>query len=229
MSRSRSRSSHSRSPSKSRSRSPRRSRSRSGDRHGNDRGRVKYDTPNHLHGGKDRPTPDPSKCLGVFGMDWDTTEYTIFDKFSKFGNVDRVVMVKDHHTGRSRGFGFVYFEHLEDASKARSNMDGANLDGRNIRVDFSLTDRKTESFPGRPQGRGDYGDRRGGDRDGGRRYDDRGGRGETFGARHNRDRGSYNDRGGDRGYNNRDSYRDKRSPPRDRYRRSRSADRSYRR
>ena len=52
----------------------------------------------------------------------------------------------DHHTGRSRGFGFVYFTDFEGAKKAKAAMDGEELDGRPIRVDFSLTSRKTEPF-----------------------------------------------------------------------------------
>ena len=53
---------------------------------------------------------------------------------------------RDHHTGRSRGFGFVYFMKIEGAKDARRAMDGKEIDGRQVRVDFSLTNRKTEPF-----------------------------------------------------------------------------------
>jgi len=79
-------------------------------------------------------------------MDWGTSEKTLFGVFIKFGDLDRVVLVKDHHTGRSRGFGFVYYNDLEGAIKAREAMDGQEIDGRTCRVDFSLTSRKTEPF-----------------------------------------------------------------------------------
>lgn len=81
-------------------------------------------------------------------MNWDTPEFKIFERFAQFGEVERVVLVKDHHTGKSRGFGFVYFNDLEPAKRAKVEMDGVELDGRNIRVDYSLTERKTDVYRG---------------------------------------------------------------------------------
>lgn len=43
----------------------------------------------------------------------------------------------DRNTGRSKGFGYVEFTNLEDAIKAHKEMTGAQLDGRQINVDFS--------------------------------------------------------------------------------------------
>ena len=103
-------------------------------------------TPNHLHGGKNRPPPEPCTCLGIFGLNCNTTEARVFGKFNTFGPVNRIVLVKNHHTGVSRGFGFVYFDDLDSASKAREAMDGLDFEGCRIRVDYSLTKRQTESF-----------------------------------------------------------------------------------
>ena len=46
-------------------------------------------------------------------------------------------MITDRDTGRSRGFGFVTFANDGDAENAIAEMDGGQLDGRNIRVNLS--------------------------------------------------------------------------------------------
>lgn len=51
-------------------------------------------------------------------------------------------------TGRSRGFGFVYFENRGDAEEAKERANGMELDGRRIRVDFSITKRAHTPTPG---------------------------------------------------------------------------------
>ncbi|CAB3227292.1 unnamed protein product [Arctia plantaginis] len=115
--------------------------------------------------------PTPSRCLGVFGLSLYTTEQQINQIFSKYGPVDKVQVVIDAKTGRSRGFCFVYFEHQEDAKVAKNECTGMEIDGRRIRVDFSITQRAHTPTPGIYMGkptvsRGDNGyDRRGRDRD----------------------------------------------------------------
>ena len=51
-------------------------------------------------------------------------------------------------TGRSRGFGFVYYENEDDAADAKERVNGMELDGRRIRVDFSITQRPHTPTPG---------------------------------------------------------------------------------
>lgn len=54
--------------------------------------------------------------------------------FEQFGLVTDAKVISDRDTGRSRGFGFVTFESGGDAETAMSAMDGAELDGRRVRV-----------------------------------------------------------------------------------------------
>lgn len=140
-----------------------------------------------------------------------TTETELNHVFNKYGPIEKVSVVKDAKTGRSRGFAFVYFESLEDAKVAKEQCTGLEIDGRRIRVDYSITQRPHTPTPGiymgRPtitSGRYDRGDR--GDR--GERSD-RGDRGDRYerggGERYARrspspyDRG-YDRRSGRRGY-----------------------------
>ena len=146
----------------------------------------------------DREEPEPNKCLGVFGLSLYTTERELEKEFGRFGALEKTQVVLDGHSGRSRGFAFVYFENIKSATDAREAMNGLELDGRKIRVDFSITKRPHTPTPGmymgrptdardgfrgdrgrgdgrgRGRGRGGRGDFRGGDFRGGppRHYDD---------------------------------------------------------
>lgn len=66
--------------------------------------------------------PDPSTCLGVFGLSLYTTERDLREVFSRYGPLAGVNVVYDQRTGRSRGFAFVYFERLEDSKEVWENV-----------------------------------------------------------------------------------------------------------
>ena len=115
--------SRSRSASRSRSRSggryPR-SRSRSGDRRRKDHSRSPMSNRRRHEGSRDQPATN--NCLGVFGLSLYTTERELDKEFSKFGPIAKITVVLDGKTGRSRGFAFVTFEKVEDATEARNAM-----------------------------------------------------------------------------------------------------------
>ena len=75
------------------------------------------------------------KKLFVGGLSWDTSDDSLKVAFEKFGDITEAKVITDRDTGRSRGFGFVSFANDDSASKAVQEMNGAELDGRNIRVD----------------------------------------------------------------------------------------------
>jgi len=160
-----------------------------------------------------RDAPEEGTCLGVFGLSLYTTERELEKEFSKFGPLEKVQVVLDGKTGRSRGFAFVYFESMDDARAAKDAMCDTEIDGRRIRVDYSITKRSHTPTPGVYMGRPTYsrGGGGGGYRGGGGGYD-------------RRDHGGYRGGGGG-GY---DRYRRSPSPyhRRDDYRR-RSRSRSY--
>merc|ERR1712226_532912 len=117
-----------------------------------------------------RDAPESSNCLGVFGLSLYTTERELEKEFSKFGPLEKVTVVLDGKppTGRSRGFAFIYFESQEDAKAAKEAMSDQEIDGRRVRVDFSITKRAHTPTPGvymgRPTYRGGGGGSGGGDR-----------------------------------------------------------------
>ncbi|KAL6086523.1 hypothetical protein STEG23_035519 [Scotinomys teguina] len=166
--------------SRSRSRSHRRSRSRSYSRDYRRRHSHSHSpmSTRRRHVGN-RANPDPNCCLGVFGLSLYTTERDLREVFSKYGPIADVSIVYDQQSRRSRGFAFVYFENVDDAKEAKERANGMELDGRRIRVDFSITKRPHTPTPGIYMGR------------------------PTYGSSRRRD---YYDRGYDRGYDDRDYY-----------------------
>ncbi|KAI8377218.1 hypothetical protein EDC96DRAFT_571480 [Choanephora cucurbitarum] len=156
----------SRSP-RRRSRSPRR-RSRSPRRRRQSPRGGRHEPNKEFHG--TREAPEMSNILGVFGLSLRTREVDIEEVFSDFGSLEKVTIVYDHRSNRSRGFGFVYFKDQADATRARDALNGIEIDDRQIRVDYSVTHRPHTPTPGeymgerKSTGSGRYDrDRRGGD------------------------------------------------------------------
>ncbi|KAK6467524.1 DAZ-associated protein 1-like isoform X2 [Huso huso] len=69
--------------------------------------------------------------LFVGGLDWSTTQETLRNYFSQYGEVVDCVIMKDKTTNQSRGFGFVKFN---DPNCVRTVLETKphSLDGRNI-------------------------------------------------------------------------------------------------
>ena len=75
-----------------------------------------------------------SNRLYVGNLSFHTSEDALRDAFSQFGDVTEVRIVTDRETGRSRGFAFVSMADGRAATQAISQMNGAMLDGRDLRV-----------------------------------------------------------------------------------------------
>ncbi len=88
--------------------------------------------------------------LFIGGLSWDTTDATLRAAFEPFGQVVDARVVLDRETGRSRGFGFVAFSAEPEAQAAVGAMEGAELDGRRIRVN-EAQERGGGGAPPRPR------------------------------------------------------------------------------
>ena len=75
--------------------------------------------------------------LYVGNLSFNTNAEGVRTAFQEFGTVSDVHLVSDRETGRSRGFGFVTFEKPPDANEAVKNMNGAELDGRILKVNLA--------------------------------------------------------------------------------------------
>ncbi|KAE8386427.1 hypothetical protein ETB97_002541 [Aspergillus alliaceus] len=99
--------------------------------------------------------------LFIGGLAWHTTDQTLSDGFSKYGTVEEAVVVKDHDTHRSRGFGFVRFSTDDEANAAMDAMNNQEFDGRTIRVDKASERSAPRNNGGGYHGRGGYNQREG--------------------------------------------------------------------
>ena len=74
------------------------------------------------------------KNIFVGNLSFNTTEDELRKAFEAYGQVDRVSILTDRDTGRSRGFGFVEMANAEEGEKAIAGLNGTQLGGRTINV-----------------------------------------------------------------------------------------------
>ena len=72
--------------------------------------------------------------LFVGNLSFDATTESLRAIFATVGDVAEATIITDRETGQSRGFGFVTMSSSEGARKAISELNGAALDGRQLRV-----------------------------------------------------------------------------------------------
>jgi RNA recognition motif-containing protein len=74
------------------------------------------------------------KNIFVGNLSFNTTEDELRKAFEAYGQVDRVSILTDRDTGRSRGFGFVEMTNSEEGEKAIAGLNGSQFGGRTINV-----------------------------------------------------------------------------------------------
>ncbi len=102
------------------------------------------------------------KNLYVGNLPHSTTEAELRNVFEPHGAVERVSIVTDKETGRSRGFAFVEMTNPGEADKAIAALDGSELGGRALKINEAKpkTDRPRsagQKFGGGGGGRGGRG------------------------------------------------------------------------
>jgi RNA recognition motif-containing protein len=103
------------------------------------------------------------KNLYVGNLPHSSTEDELRTLFQPYGDIERVSLVTDRDTGRSRGFAFVEMANAEEAEKAIAALNGSELGGRTLTINEAKP--KTE----RPRGGG-----------GGRRFGGGGGKRDDY-------------------------------------------------
>ncbi|KAJ9646575.1 nuclear localization sequence binding protein [Coniosporium apollinis] len=146
----------------------------------------------------------PADTLFIGNISFDATPDLVSEAFAEYGTVQSVRLPTDQDSGSLKGFGYVSFASIEEAQGALEAMQGADIAGRNIRLDFA------GPKPDNGGGRGGFGGRgRGGDRGGrGGRGGGRGGFGDRGGRGRGGSRGGFGDRGGRGGTTNRGGFGD---------------------
>jgi RNA recognition motif-containing protein len=88
------------------------------------------------------------KNLYVGNLPHSTTEAELRNIFEAHGPVEKITLVTDRDTGRSRGFGFVEMTNASEADQAIAALNGTDLGGRTLTINEAKP--KTE----RPRGGG---------------------------------------------------------------------------
>lgn len=87
----------------------------------------------------------------VSNLSFNIQDEDLKEFFTPYGQVTSSKIINDRETGRSRGFGFVEMSDDAASKKAIAELDGAEVDGRNIKVMEAKP--KTD----RPSGNGGFG------------------------------------------------------------------------
>lgn len=89
----------------------------------------------------------PSK-LYVGNLSFDTSAQDLEEIFGEIGTVESTNVIEDRDTGRSRGFAFVEMSSQEEAQNAISELNGKEVDGRELKVNEAKP-RENRSSAGR--------------------------------------------------------------------------------
>lgn len=92
------------------------------------------------------------KKLYVGNLPFSATEDELRELFEEHGSVASVALITDRDSGRPRGFGFVEME--DGAEAAISALDGADMGGRNLKVNEARPRENRGGGGGRGGGRG---------------------------------------------------------------------------
>ncbi len=127
----------------------------------------------------------------VGNLSWGLKDQDLANMFASFGEVASAKIVTDKFTQRSKGFGFVEMPNDAEAQAAIAQLNGSEVEGRNLVVN--------ESRPKQEGGGGGFKKSGGGGgfkKGGGGGYNKGGGGGgynKGGGGGYNRDRGGYRD------------------------------------
>lgn len=98
----------------------------------------------------DKQSPS-TNVLFVGNLSFDATEDALWEVFGEHGDVNSVRLPTDRESGKPRGIAYVEFREVQSAQKALNSLQGFELAGRSIRLDFSQP--RDASGPGGRGGR----------------------------------------------------------------------------
>ncbi len=89
-----------------------------------------------------------AKKLYVGNLSYNTSEDSLRNLFSNYGNVMSAKIIFDRDSGSSKGFGFVEMSTDEEASAAIAGTNGHELEGRQLRVNEAMDKPRRERDSG---------------------------------------------------------------------------------
>lgn len=82
----------------------------------------------------------PADCTTLFvkNLPYTFKEDDIGDRFRRFGEITAIRIAYNWTTKQSKGFAYVTFSEHDAAKKALLKLDGKEIEGRNIKVDYDV-------------------------------------------------------------------------------------------
>ena len=81
-------------------------------------------------------TQSKEKVLRIYvgNLPYETTEEELIEAFGAHGQVESATVIRDHHTGRSKGFAFVEMPSSAEAQAAIEALNGTEFNQRTLTV-----------------------------------------------------------------------------------------------
>jgi RNA-binding protein 8A len=83
--------------------------------------------------------------LCITGLFEELQEEDLLDVFSEFGPVKNLHFNLDRRTGYAKGYAFIEYESLDSAKSALSEMNGKEVAGKDIKIDWAFKGTHSES------------------------------------------------------------------------------------
>ena len=90
----------------------------------------------------------PSDCQTIFvkGLPYTFKEDDVGDRFRRFGGIKSIRLAYNWMTKQSKGFAYIKFDSHEAAKRALLEMNGKEVQGRRVKVDFDVVQEPKKGY-----------------------------------------------------------------------------------
>jgi RNA recognition motif-containing protein len=90
--------------------------------------------------------PDDCSTLFVKNLPYTFKEDDVGDRFRRFGSIKSIRLAYNWMTKQSKGFAYIRFDNHANAKRALMEMNGKEVQGRRIKVDFDVVQEPKKGY-----------------------------------------------------------------------------------
>jgi RNA recognition motif-containing protein len=90
--------------------------------------------------------PDDCSTLFVKNLPYTFKEDDVGDRFRRFGSIKSIRLAYNWMTKQSKGFAYIHFDSHANAKRALMEMNGKEVQGRRIKVDFDVVQEPKKGY-----------------------------------------------------------------------------------